>query len=91
MGIDIKDIITLSDDRSYVVVSKTTYQDNTYYYIIDKHDTTKIKFCLENSKNGSLIEIDDKNLIKKLLPLFLESSSSAITKEDIEFLENYDK
>jgi len=88
MNIDIKDIITLSDNVSYVVVSKTNYQEKTYYYLIDKDNNENIKFCVENTKNSSLIEIEDTNLIQQLLPLFLKASSQAITKEDLELLEN---
>ena len=88
MNIDIKDIITLSNDNSYVVASKTNYQDGIYYYLIDKDNHENIKFCVENSKNSSLIEVEDTNLIQQLLPLFVKSSSEAITKEDLELLES---
>jgi len=81
MDIDIKDIITLSDNIEYVVVSKVNYQDNVYYYLIGKEKIDNFKFCVENSKNSSLIELEDKKLIQKLLPLFLRASRKAITKE----------
>jgi len=87
MNIDIKDIITLSDDNKYVVASKTSYQESIYYYLIDKDNNENLKFCVENPVNQSLIEVEDKDLIQKLLPLFLESSTKAITKEDLELLE----
>jgi len=86
MKIEIKDTIILSDSNSYVVVSKTNYQDNIYYYLINKKDNESIKFCVEKTNNNSLLEIDDKNLIQQLLPLFLKSASNAITKEDLELL-----
>ena len=87
MDIDIKDIITLSDGNSYVVTSKASFQDNTYYYLIDKNNNENMKFCQENEKNASLIELDDPSLIQQLLPIFVESSSKAITKEDLELME----
>jgi len=88
MTIDIKDIITLSDGNSYVVVSKVRYQNNTYYYLMDKANNENIKFCVVNAVNSSLTEVEDKNLVQHLLPLFLEQSSKAITKEDLELIEN---
>ena len=87
MDIDIKDIITLSDDNEYVVASKINYQDSIYYYLIDKDNNKNLKFCVEKLENQSLIEVEDKNLIQKLLPLFLESSIKAIAKEDLALLE----
>ena len=87
MDIDIKDTIVLSDDNSYIVVGKTALKDNIYYYLIDKDNNGNVKFCVENSKNQSLIELEDEKLIQQLLPLFLKSISSAITKEDLELIE----
>ena len=87
MKIEIKDTIVLSDSNSYVVVSKTDYKDSTYYYLIDRDNNENIKFCAEKPENNSLIEIHDANLIQQLLPLFLKSTSGALTKEDLEFME----
>jgi len=89
MDVDIKDIITLSDKHSYVVASKTSYQGSTYYYLVDKDSFENIKFCVENTKNSSLIEIDDPHLIQTLLPLFLQESSSAISQEELDLLQHY--
>jgi len=88
MRIEIKDVITLSDDNSYVVVSKTNYEDNMYYYLIDKTNNENIKFCIEKTENKAFLEVHDKNLIQQLLPLFLKSTSSTLTKEDLELIEN---
>jgi len=87
MNIGIKDIIILSDDNEYVVVSKTNYKDNTYYYFVDKNNNENIKFCVEKPENKSLLEVEDVDLIQKLLPLFLDASSKAITKEDLGIIE----
>jgi len=86
MCIDIKDTITLSDDNSYVVVSKVNYKDNTYYYLIDKNNNENLKFCVEKTESKSFLEVEDANLIQQLLPLFLKASSNAITKEDLEII-----
>ena len=74
--IDIKDTITLSDKNEYVVVSKANYNDNVYYYLIDKNDSGNIMFCYQD--NNELVELTDKDLIVKLLPLFLEASKNEL-------------
>ena len=87
MDIGIKDTVILSDDNEYVIASKTKYQDNMYYYLIDKNNNENLKFCIEKTENNSLLEVKDANLIQKLLPLFLDASAKAITKEDLELIE----
>ena len=89
MNIDIKDTVILSDDNSYVIASKVSYQDNTYYYLIDRDNIENIKFCRENKTNSSLVEFENPDLIQQLLPLFMEASTNAITKEDLELLEEH--
>ena len=86
MKIGIKDTITLSDGNSYVVVSKVSYQDRTYYYLIDKNNLENIKFCALKPENNSLLEVQDQNIIQHLLPLFITSATNAITKEDLEIM-----
>ncbi len=80
MIINIKDVLTLDDDNEYVVVSKVNYNGLIYYYLLDKNDNSNIKFCYEDSVNEELVEIDDKVLITKLLPLFLKESLNEIDK-----------
>ena len=74
--IDIKDTITLSDKNEYVVVSKINYNDRVYYYLIDKNDSGNIMFCYQD--NNQMVELTDKDLIVKLLPLFLEASKNEL-------------
>lgn len=74
MNIDIKDVVTLSDNIRYVVVSKTNYENNVYYYLTEIENLSNIKFLVENKERNSLIEVEDKELIQKLLPLFVNES-----------------
>ena len=51
MTINIKDILTLSDNNDYIVISKVDYNNKTYYYLLDKNDSGNILFCyLENDE-----------------------------------------
>ena len=74
--IDIKDTIALSDKNEYIVVSKANYNDKVYYYLIDKNDSGNIMFCYQD--NNQMVELTDKDLIVKLLPLFLEASKNEL-------------
>ena len=73
--IEAKDVITLSDNNKYGVVSKETIDNNVYYYLVDINDYNNIKFCREN-KLGTrieLIEIKDQNVIKNLISCFCKT------------------
>lgn len=74
--INIKDTLVLDDDNEYVVVSKAEYSNKTYYYILDKYNNSNVKFCYLD--NDELVEIDDEELIKNLLPLFFEEAKGEI-------------
>lgn len=76
MIINIKDTLTLDDNNEYVVVSKVNYENKNYYYLLDKNNNENVKFCYED--NEELVEIDDKELTTKLLPLFVEVAQKEI-------------
>ena len=76
MIINIKDTLTLDDNNEYVVVSKINYESKNYYYLLDKNNFSNIKFCYED--NDKLVEINDKELVTKLLPLFIEAAKKEI-------------
>ncbi len=70
----IGDVVTLNDNIRYVVASKTNYENNVYYYLTEIGNLSNIKFLLENKEKNSLVEVEDKALIQKLLPLFVNAS-----------------
>ena len=74
--INIKDSLILNDDNEYVVVSKTNYNNKEYYYILDKYNSNNYKFCY--LENDELVEVEDAELIKTLLPLLLDSARDEI-------------
>lgn len=76
MIINIKDTLTLDDKNEYVVVSKVNYDNKNYYYILDIKDNTNVKFCYQD--NDELVELNDKELTTKLLPLFLEAAQKEV-------------
>ena len=76
MTINIKDTLTLDDNNEYVVISKVNYESKNYYYLLDKNNEENFKFCYED--NEELVEIEDKKLTTKLLPLFVEVAKKEI-------------
>lgn len=78
MNIDIKDVVTLSDNLRYAVASKTNYEGNIYYCLTEIENLSNIKFLVENKERNSLVEVEDKQLIQKLLPLFAKESKEKL-------------
>lgn len=72
MNINIKDTIILEDNKQYAVASKINYQNKTYYYLVDIHDCTNIKFCYQD--DNELVEEDNNEIITGLLPLFYQKA-----------------
>ncbi len=84
MNIDIKDIVTLNDEKNYVVVSKIDYDDDTYYYLTDIDDNVNTKFVVQNKERSeSLLEVKDAELLQKLFPMFLKKTKESINLEDL--------
>lgn len=88
MDIDIKDVVELDDNIEYIVVSKTNYNNNTYYYLIDINNTTNFKFLYEDLSDQTLVEVEDDNLLKELIPLFLSASKPVLEEMNIEGIKN---
>lgn len=84
MNIEIKDIITLNDNKNYVVCSKTEYQGANYYYLMDIENNENIKFVQEKQADGktTMFEVEDKELLQQLLPLFFEAGKHIINEQN---------
>lgn len=68
--IEVRDIITLDDNKKYTVMAKTNIDDNEYYYLMDAKDYTNYKFCSLDKEDYSLVEINDKETLDYLIRLF---------------------
>ncbi len=80
MEIEYQDIITLSDNNKYIVISKINYNNNKYVFLVDINNNQNIKFA-EIEKDNYLSELDaniDKKLIEELIPHFYKNSKNAI-------------
>lgn len=65
------EILTLSDNKKYTVVSSQIVDGINYVYIIDQDDYTNFMFCKYD--NNELEEVIDEQLVEKLLVIFNNS------------------
>ena len=74
MSIELKDILTLDNNKEYVVLSKTFYNNVEYYYLMELKNRDEIKFCYLDGED--LVESLDKELNTVLLQMCLNSLNS---------------
>ena len=81
MNIEIRDTITLDGTNKYLVASKVSCEEKNYYYLININNLKDILICYED--NSELVELNNNELIAKLLPLFY--------KETLNILKEFNK
>lgn len=69
MNIQKNDILELSDNIKYLVVSKVLYKNINYLYLVDIVDNSNIKFVTVD--NDEVVIVTDKFILDKLLNLFM--------------------
>jgi len=72
--INIGDKLHLNDKNVYIVASKCNYEGKNYFILIDEINYQNIKICYEKAENNSVVEVLNKELHEKLLPLFAKTS-----------------
>ena len=72
MHIEIGDTLTLEDNKKYIVVSMADYKNKLCIYLVNE-DATIPMFCYLDG--DELVEIENPETIKELVPLFLETAS----------------
>ncbi len=68
MKLNMRDVIKLEDNNEYAVASVTQLNNIIYYYLIDLNNDDNIKFGY--IEDDSFVEIEDKDLINTLIPMF---------------------
>lgn len=86
MNIEIEDVLTLDDDKDYIVVSKAVIEDINYYYLIENSDKPSVMFCYEDK--DELVDITDSEKIRKIVPYLYKSIRNKIDPEKLKKLEN---
>ena len=63
------DVLTLEDDKEYVVVATTVLSDIIYAYLVDQNDYSNFMFCSYDQTDG-LYEVDDSETLSELIKIF---------------------
>lgn len=80
MTINFEDVLTLDDDKKYVVTSKINFQEKEYLYLVDINNTANIKFAsIENDDEQTFVEeVNDSDILERLIPLFAEDTKKIL-------------
>lgn len=72
MGLEKQMLITLTDNKEYIVLDTIKYDNIKYVYLVSRARNKNIKFCIEEIENGhiKLTEVEDMKLRQQLLLLF---------------------
>lgn len=73
MNIEMRDTITLDDNKDYLVVGKANYKDTDYLFLIELEELTLKFAALAGSQVLLLNNKTDKALIGELFPLFAQN------------------
>ena len=68
------ELVTLKNGKQYFVLEDILFEYDTYDLILNVEDENDIKIVLQEVKNGKtvLTDIDDKDILSKVAPLFEE-------------------
>lgn len=83
--IEIKDIITLSNQKQYVVPSKANLESKIYYLLINEDNIKDIILVYQKDENNVTI-VNNDIIFKQLIPLFLKETRKSITDEDLKII-----
>ncbi len=65
------ELLTLEDDKEYVVVGSTILDNINYVYLMDSNDYSNFMFCSYDQTDG-LYEVEDEEILLQLLNIFNE-------------------
>ena len=68
MIIEPKDVLTLDDDKEYVVIDKLLNGFLEYYYLVNKDNVSDYKFCYLDGED--MVEVLSENSKADLVVLF---------------------
>ena len=73
--LNLRDIIKINNDN-FIVIGKVNYEDKDYFYLANTNKNNEFKYCAVN--DDYLVEINDSNLIQKLIPLFTDQAMNEL-------------
>ena len=71
MNLKMKDVITLGDNKDYIITSIATIDGFEYLYLVEIYNYSNIKFCklIPKSNSFGLQEINDNSTLTKIMPI----------------------
>lgn len=69
MNLNKNDVIKLSDNNSYLVLSKVLYNNIYYFYIVDILDNSNVKIVSITYNN--IIDIKDDEILDEVIKLII--------------------
>ena len=75
---EITDILTLSDNNEYMIVSKANYDYKIYLCLVDIKDNKNIKFCYLD--NDEVVIVKKENLNSALVLKLLRNTGNLINE-----------
>ena len=70
------EVLTLDNDKEYMVVFSTMYEGNNYIYAINNNDVEDVTFF--KCDDDSVYEVEDSEMILKLMNMFYESAKEVV-------------
>ena len=70
------DIITLENEKKYLVAGTCSYDDKNYVYLVNTEEQTNV--VLGIVENNDLQEVTDEEEFKQVMPLILDNVDMSI-------------
>ena len=72
MNINVNDVLSLSNNNKYMVISKTIIDDVVYLYLINVNNPKDLRIVYLN--DGNVTKVKDEALLNKLKMIFLDNT-----------------
>lgn len=73
------DIITLENEKKYLVAGTCSYNDKNYVYLVNTEEQTNV--VLGIVENDDLQEVTDEEEFKQVMPLILDNVDMSIFED----------
>ena len=84
-----RDIITLGDDRKFMVLSSTEYNQEKYYYLVN-NDNQEVTAMFVKLESEAFREIEDEATLKIIVPPLKDNAMQLLTELKIEMISQED-
>lgn len=81
MMYEMGDVITLSNNNNYVVVTTLEYNGKKYIYLVNENDNSDVMFC--NYQGEEFEKETDNEVVEQLLQIILPEMSQIIDEAGI--------